>query len=419
MKKYVFLLILLPLLLVGCGKKDSRVTIKMTAWGNDVEEASIRDHLARFEEKYPNIHVVLEITPWARMLDKLMISTAGGRPPDVTRMSSEWFVPLASKGVLMPLDDYIARDNFDLGDFYDSALNGWARYNGHVYTLPTDIDIYAMYYNKKLFDECGVPYPDETWDYDKYVRECKKICADTNGDGKIDRWGGSVDQFYENYVYSFGGSTLSSDNRRCLINSDKAVKGLQFMVDLVHKYKVAPSNEDSANMLNNKLFIQGKIATYAGGSWAGDIWFDKEIKDFEWDVAPLPKGPERRASMLAGAAYAALSRSRHPDEAWLLVEWMTNADFQSQAAHRTQIIPARKSVADEYLKIDRPPRNKQVFLDAIADSWTSPKVSCAPEIKKILDSSAEKMRLGKEPVKKIADETVPVVDRFLQAEKKP
>lgn len=68
----------------------------------------------------------MEIIPWARMFDKLMISSAGGRPPDVTRVSSEWFPPLAAKGLLEPLEKYVERDNYDLEDFYPEAIEAWA-----------------------------------------------------------------------------------------------------------------------------------------------------------------------------------------------------------------------------------------------------------------------------------------------------
>ena len=98
-------LIAVTVLAAGCGnKKPGVTTIRFTSWGNDVEEQSLRALIKEFEKRNPHIRVEVEITPWARMLDKLMISSAGGRPPDVTRISSEWFPPIAAKGLLEPLE---------------------------------------------------------------------------------------------------------------------------------------------------------------------------------------------------------------------------------------------------------------------------------------------------------------------------
>ena len=152
-------------LLSGCGKQKPGVTtIRFTSWGNDIEEANLRALIAQFEKEHPKIHVEIEITPWTRMLDKLMISSAGGRPPDVTRISSEWFPAVATKGLLEPLDNYVKRDHYDLNDFYPESIKGWGVWKGQLLEIPTDIDIYAMYYNKDMFDKNHIPYPDETWD---------------------------------------------------------------------------------------------------------------------------------------------------------------------------------------------------------------------------------------------------------------
>ena len=57
-----------------------------------------------------------------------------------------------------------------------------------------------MYYNKDMFDKYKLPYPDETWDWDKYLEVAKKLTLDTNGDGQIDQWGTTLDMRWQDYV---------------------------------------------------------------------------------------------------------------------------------------------------------------------------------------------------------------------------
>ncbi len=421
MKKILILLACLLVLIAGCGKKEKEVNLLVLSWINEQDEARMREHIKEFEKIHPSIHVDLEIFPCGRMLDKLMVTTAGGRPPDVTMVCSTWATPLEDKGVLEPLDDYIKETGFDIDDFYGNAVNE-CRYKGKLYGIPVAIDSYAMYYNKKMFDEAGVPYPDETWDFDKYLEMCKKLTVDKNGDGRLDQWGTDVhiDAITANiYLYGFGGRYLSEDNTKCVLNSPESVRTFEFMTDLIYKYKVAPTNADTANMDNSRLFTQGKIATVISGSWAADAVYSKEGKaiNLDFDVAPVPKGPMGRYTKLLINSYAVMRRSRHKKEAWLLVQWITNGDWQKAAIESSQVIPSRKSVSKEFFTLDRPPRNKQVFVDAIDYGVGNIKVPCGPETESVLNGAIDAMLLGKEPVKKLADEAVPEVNKILAAEK--
>lgn len=410
-------LIVFALLVAGCGhEKPGVTTIRFASWGNDVEEQSLRALVAEFEKRHPNIKVEIEITPWARMLDKLMISSAGGRPPDVTRISSEWFPPIAAKGLLEPLDKYVERDKYDLSDFYPESIEGWGRWHGQLLEIPTDIDIYAMYYNKTMFDKYHIPYPDETWDWDKYLDAAKKLTKDTDGDGQLDQWGTTTDLWWQDYVYANGGSIISADGNKCTIDQPAAYEGIQFMADLINKYHVAPTAEESANLGQSKLFTTGKIGMNISGSWAAELLYKKEIKTFKYDVAPIPKGPKARVSIICGAAYAVLKRSQHKEEAWELVKWMTGKEYQRAAAIRSQIIPSRKSVAQSsaYLHLNADPKNRQAFLYMIPFGKAVPSVSCAPEMTQIIQSELDLVRIGRETAKDACEKVTPKVDQLLR-----
>ncbi|MBP5093187.1 MAG: sugar ABC transporter substrate-binding protein [Abditibacteriota bacterium] len=417
MKRIILILAALCVLLCGCGKNE-QVVLRMVCWGNSDEEKILKDDIAEFERIHPNIRVELEMVAWGRIMDKLMIATAGGQPPDVTKMSSEWFVPLAAKGTLLPLDDLIKRDSYDIEDFYESALEGWGRYKGVTYCIPTDIDGLQMYYNKKMFDEAGIPYPDGSWTWDEYLAICEKLTRDTDGDGRIDRWGGYLGPTnWARFIFSYGGSFLTEDNTRSNLKDPKTVAGLRMMTDMALRHRAFPKPEDTANTFDRQMFANGKIATCVTGCWAADLEFTKT--DFDFDVASMPKGPAGRAPWRAGCGFSALSRTHHPDEAWLLVRWMCRPERQIQAAQTYQTIPSRKSVTKEFLKIDRRPHNKTAYIEAIESKekgWRVPQVSCAPEITTIMNSTMEKVFTGKITLDEGIDEAVPLINKFLKGE---
>lgn len=411
------LIIMLVAALAGCAKKQSNVTtIRFLCWGNDVEEQNIRGIVAKFEKLHPDIKVELDITPWSRMCDKLMISSAGGHPPDVTRVSSEWQAPLAAKGLLEPLDSYIKRDHYDIDDFYPQAIEGWGKYKGTMYVIPTDIEVFCIYYNKKLFDKYKVPYPDETWDWKKYVEVCKIFSKDLDGDGLLDQWGTTIDPRWQNYVYANGGQVLSDDYNRCTLDQPAAYEGLQFMGDLINKYHVSPNSDESANLGTSKLFTSGKIATFIGGSYTAELVFKKEVKDFEFDVAMLPKGPNGRVAAVCGGSYGMLSGSKHKNEAWELVKWMTGKEYQAAQARQSQIIPSRKSVAESgaYLYLKAEPKNRKAYIQMIPYGIKIPRVSCGPEMDQIIQSELDMVRLGRKSAKDACKAMTPTIDELLR-----
>ncbi len=402
----------------GCGRREEArgvVTLRLVSWGNEKEEKTLHSLIASFERAHPGVKVDLQISPHARILDKLMISTAGGRPPDVSRVSSMWFAPCASKGLFENLGPYAERDkSFDLEDFYPQAIEGWGKYRGELYAIPTDIDVYAMYYNKDLFDKRGLPYPDWSWDWNKYLSVAKKF-VHTDRDGMRDGWGTSIDQFWQNYVYQNGGTVLSDDLKRCTLGEKPAYEAIQWVSDMVNKYHVAPSAEESAEVGSLKLFESGKLAMYISGSWAAELQFAKDKVPFTYDVAPLPKG-KKRVTFIGGGAYAMLSQSAHKREAWELVKWMSGKDYQRQAALDSQIIPSRRSVAESgaYLKQNKLPKSRGVFLEMIKYGRAEPLVAVTPEMREMLNAEISLAILGKKSAKDACEKVAPTIDQLLR-----
>jgi len=412
-------LVVLGYTLSGCSKPQEKpdiVELKLTMWGKQDDMDFYLKALEEFYEEHPKVRVRIELVPWSRMFDKLLISTAGGRPPDVSRIDSVYFTPCAAKGLLECLDPYIENDpQFDIEDFYTPAFEGWGMYDGKIYGIPGDVDIYAMYYNKTMFDRYGIPYPDETWDWDKYLWAAKKLTKDLDGDGRLDQWGVIPDTWWQDYVWQNGGDILNEDNTECILDRPEAYKAIQFVVDLRNKYHVAPTPADAADIGPQKLFTNGQIGTYITGSWAAALVFHREVKTFDYDAAPIPKG-EKRASFMGGAAFGILKGSKHKKEAWELVKFMTSSTMQKHFAETQHIIPSRRSVAESgaYLYLRDEPKNKQVFIDAISYGYVLPNVECSREMNDIILNEITLAILGKKSAKEACEKVTPIVNDLLK-----
>ena len=83
-----------------------------------------------------------------------------------------------------------------------------------------------------------------------------------------------------------------------------------------------------------------------------------------------PKGPAGNAgNWLFWGAYVVNANTEHPEEAWALVQALTQADTQAKISALGANIPSRVSqeALDAFLTFT-PPANNQAFLNGLADS---------------------------------------------------
>ena len=361
----------------GCGKAPScgisgqgaPVEIKVAFWGGPDEIRIMEDVIAQWQKTHPCITVKLEHTPYRGYADKLLTRIAGRSSPDIICTEVDLFVAFQSKNVLLDLTPYIKKDtSLDIKDFYHKIINRFT-VGGKLYALPRDTAPYAcVYYNKKLFDEAGIPYPKDDWDVFDMLEKARKLTK-TDQAGRTVQYG-----FYtwawQNFVYAFGGSMTDSVARpaKCTLGSKDSLAGLSFYSDLINRYKVHPTSTAMTNLAMGVqgMFMTGRLAMFASGIWETPGL--RKISDFEWDVAMFPKGPGgRRAFGTGGSGYCILKDSRHPEEAFEVVKALSGRHGEEMLADTGLAQPAiRDIVMSEHWSLnDNPPKNKRMLDEAM------------------------------------------------------
>jgi multiple sugar transport system substrate-binding protein len=88
--------------------------------------------------------------------DKVDAALSGTEPPDVLILSGPDNVGTwAHEKLIVPLDDYMASAKIDQSDFYEAPL-AMCQVLGKYYCLPWGTDIYALYWNKDMFEAAGL-----------------------------------------------------------------------------------------------------------------------------------------------------------------------------------------------------------------------------------------------------------------------
>jgi len=372
MKIAKIVLFLGVLFFTGCSSKHSVESVnkvRLAFWGSPEEVQIINSVVKEWEAKHPEVNVVLEHTPYGGYTSKILTRIAGGDAPDIIAAEVNLFTNFWSRGVFLDLTPLINKDSdFSLCDFFPEIV-GHFTIEGKVYGIPRDIAPFAcIYYNKKLFDEKGLPYPTDNWSWDDLLKTAKEFTL-VDKSGKVKRYG-----FYtwawQNFVFSNGGGLVDNvKHPRCItLNSTASKEGLQFYTDLILKYKVSPTPSALINMGMGvqMMFMTGRLAMLGSGIWETPVL--RKMKDFDWDIVMFPKGPGGvRKFATGGTAYCILKSTKNPELAWKVVKALTAVKTMEKLAATGLAQPARISVAQGpyWAESGEKPLNKAMLNKAV------------------------------------------------------
>lgn len=294
---------------------------------------------------------------------------AAGQAPDIMMVDYAFFPAWVTAGRWAKLDPYIERSSFDLSDVWEGSLLA-GRYEGSYYAIPMDVNNQGIFYNRTLFEKMGLAEPDDTWTWDIFKDACMKLTRDTSGSGRRDQYGFGSSLYWEplsSWLWNNGGDWFNEDGTSCTLETPEAIGAFQFLADLMLKDEVMPSptRQTTMGISDDQLFMTGRVAMWGGGYWS--ISSFGQIKDYEWDVAPLPyrlveDGQPVRNSTLGGVHLAILEGSKSKDAAWKFIEYRLRPEIQLKSSMLGLSMPAIKSVARGPEFLSQPVPNNLISL---------------------------------------------------------
>jgi multiple sugar transport system substrate-binding protein len=316
-------------------------TITYAMWGDTTELANQQKIVDAFSALNPSIKVKVSVADWDSYWPKLQTDLAAGNAPDVFLMDGPLYPDYQTRDQLLDLSPYIAKDGFDTSQLVDLAVQDFTAADGHLYGLPRDLNTIALFYNKTMFDAAGLPYPDDTWDWNKLAEVATKLTK-TSG-GKTSQWGfytetSDMENYWSSLVWQAGGDILSPDKKTVVIDTDQAAAGIQFLQDLIYKDKVMAQPVAGGT---GDAFENGQAALEADGSWLVPT---HQAAGINFGVAPLPKGPAGQATSVNPSGVVLYKGTKSPDAAWEFIKCYTGPKLQAMVATLKASLPANKQV---------------------------------------------------------------------------
>lgn len=381
----------------------------------DFNREGLDKYLRLYEQLHPNIEIVKQATPFEDYLKKIQIDAASGRTADLYHVYSLWGVDLARSGLIDRPPEYVQQDVRD--NYVPVAVDG-ATIDGMIWGIPTEVDNYALVYNKRLLAEAGYAEPPKTWsELVEMAKKLTKVDARGNitqyGYTFLTGWESAVVHPYLALLYSNGGEFLSPGYKRCLLSQPAGVEALEAQVRL---FKEKGTD------------IRGSVWDFPNGNIAMMIhapWNENNLKTTMGDryadvgVAPVPV-MKKPATVLYTWFAAVSNQSKHKKEAWDFWMWFTSqvsgpnqtTRMGDYLAQEVGAIPSRR------IDIENHPRELQdqytaVFVQELKNSIAEPNVAQGAEIKTILMNEITEAWLLRKTPKQALDSACAQIDAIL------
>ena len=329
--------------------------------------------LAQFHAAHPDINVFYIPDP-SNLVDQMPIDMQAGTAADVFQGCCTHFPDWAQKGYTLDLRPYVARDldAQTIADWDPAQYRALFAPDGRQFGLPKYHGALALYYNKDLFDQFHVQYPDGSWTHDYYLQAMRLLTHDRNGDGKIDLWGSMMDVYWDRvqvHVNGWGGHFVDPGNpKRSRMADPEALAALEWLRARIWDDNVMATLQDVERLVPKDAFLAQKVAMIEDGSWSL-----KSIltgAGFRLGVAPFPAGPARRATLATTDGFGIYAGTKHPDAAWELLKFLIGKDYGRAMAQAAFLQPARASILQDWIDDVRqqfPEQTKDMELAAFAE----------------------------------------------------
>jgi multiple sugar transport system substrate-binding protein len=372
---------------------------------------------------HDRVKVRTKAVEFTDLLTTFMVRQAAGQGADILHPYCLWNGQLVQAGVLRAAPSEHAEE---IRRGYGEATVGASSVGGKVYGYPTEVQTYALYYNKRLLREAGIEGPPRTW------RELEEAAYRT---AKRDRYGNTLVQGFGLSTYddsttvgqtlallnAAGGTFVSADGRSTAIDSPAG----RAVFDLEHRLVVKGASAPGVNV--NKAFQSGQVAmVVSAGWWTGSLKTQMGHEYHDVGVAPLPvpEADDKLATLSTGFMLGVNAASNHPREAWEFLRWLNTEKVRVKSAKKgttaTRMSSLQVSVgsltgrADDMRTLlgEGSDPNLRPFLDALAYAVPEPNVPGAQQAKSLLRKNIEALWTGQQSV----DESLRTIRRQVDQE---
>jgi multiple sugar transport system substrate-binding protein len=291
-------------------------------------ENAMRKLVEQFNKEHPDIFVTMETVSGNVVYPKFLTAVQGGDMPDIADTYAFQPLQFAAMDQMLPLDDIYAewKANGTLDKMTNPSAYQHFNWNGHIWAVPWEIDLRAIYYRKDLLAAAGIQPPT---DWDSFQKAVVALNKPDQGIFGLTFPAGNfhiAQHYYMMFMLQAGGSLLDKDGNLAFGTTSKAanLQALQYMTDFATKYKAIPPGAASYNTDEAEtIFIQGKAA-FAMGTGQIVTKLMTQNPDLMKNVGVLEtlQGPKAKQTVAFYAPISIWKYTKYPEASKTFLKWL-------------------------------------------------------------------------------------------------
>ncbi|MGK5680995.1 ABC transporter substrate-binding protein [Actinoplanes sp. URMC 104] len=300
------------------GSDDGKVSLVFRQFDPESEISGLKTAVDAWNSSHPDVQVKLE-TLSPNNIQQFAREANSGSGPDIDQVAFADVASVANPKILKPLDDYLAKD----GGTGDLLATDMVTFEDKTWAVPWTADTMALVYNKV---KLGANKPPTTWE--ELATTAAKLkngfCFPAAGSATSAQW------FAINYyLWSHGAQFIKKDGDTWTTGAtqDQVKQAIDFFNGLFTSGATSKALQ-SVQDYSDPSIVNGLANGTCAMSYMPPATFATLTKQAGDKVtsAPMPSGLTDGATHLGGRALAINRNSKHPDQAWEVIKYLTSAE---------------------------------------------------------------------------------------------
>lgn len=381
---------------IGCSKeeKGGKVTLNALFMKQaGYSEEDVTNITKEFEKNNPNIKIKATFAPYEALEQKIQTSAKSGGY-DVVVIDAPWTAKFAKAGFVKDVSEKLKSE--EESDIFSGAIDS-VSYDGKLYGMPWLNDTKFLFYNKEILEKAGIQNPPTNFEE---LKEQAEIIRDKKLVPYPIVWSWSQAEALVCDVTaltsSFGGKMIA-DNGKPTLNDPKNIEALSFMTDTLNEKLTDPKSTEYLEEDVRGVFSSGKSAFALNWTYMFNMANDEKESSIAGKVgiAPIPM------SVNGGMGLSVTSGSKHADEAWEYIQYLSSKEIQKNYAKNA--LPIWKSLYEEQEVIDTNPEVVAASKIQYAQLENRPRVPWYGELSNEIQVEVQKNLLGKQTPEETMD----------------
>ncbi|GEM_PF-809128 len=316
----IVLLSVLMVSLTSCGGKNANDTempaVTFNCPANALQIKALEEEIPAFTEK---TGIEVKLNPFSGE-EKLYAMLAADQAPDIFYTNTVVRDKLAAEGYLLDLNSVGRGDPF-LSRLRPAVIERGTSIDGGWYSISNWEFTCGVYYNRDLFDKYGIRYPDSMWTWDEMVETAKRLTADSDGDGRINRYGIFIGSHFVEAFELMNHAPIHPNTILLDIAPESQEVYRKYLGLMAENIMPDLRRVQAMGMQAQQLLENGRVAMLVEAVPNSNLL---EYLTINVGLAPLPRFDNKEPLYFRSGSggLSIYAGTKHPRAAWQVLKWL-------------------------------------------------------------------------------------------------